>query len=160
VPFHERLLADWRINALVTLQTGLPFSPELATSTLNDGGYQLPNRIANGDLPSDQRSYQHWFNTDLEGPGAAFVIPALYQFGNSGLDILRGPGLATTDLSLARTFAVWERLKLQFRLDEFNLLNRANFGLPNRILGVDNAGMISYTMTPARQSQVSLRLQW
>jgi hypothetical protein len=160
VPFHQRVLAGWRINALFTLQSGLPFSPELATSTLNDGGYQLPNRVANGALPSGQRSYQHWFDTALDGPGAAFAIPALYQFGDSGLDILRGPGLATADLSLARTFAVLERLKLDIRVDEFNLLNRANFGLPNRILGVDNAGMISYTATPARQSQVSLRLQW
>lgn len=160
VPFHQRLLANWRINALVTLQTGLPFSPELATSTLNDGGYQLPNRVANGALPSGQRSYQHWFETDLDGDDAAFVIPALYQFGNSGLDILRGPGLATADVSLARTFAVWEKLNLQFRLDEFNLLNRVNFGLPQRMLGVDSAGMIGYTMTPSRQAQVSLRLQW
>ncbi len=160
VPFHQRVLANWRINALVTLQTGLPFSPELATSTLNDGGYQLPNRVASGNLPSDQRSSQHWFNTALTGPGAAFTIPALYQFGNSGLDILRGPGLATADVSLARMFALWERLKLEVRLDEFNLLNRVNFGLPDRILGVDSAGMISHTATPGRQSQVSLRLQW
>ena len=118
-------------------------------STLNDGGYQLPNRVGSGALPSGQRSSQRWFDTDLDGDDAAFVIPALYQYGNSGLDILRGPGLATVDVSLARAFSVWENLKLQVRMDEFNLLNRVNFGLPNRILGVDEAGAISHTATPA-----------
>jgi hypothetical protein len=157
VPFHGRLLANWRIGALVTVQTGLPFTPQLATSSLNDGGYQLPNRIAGGALASGQ-TYQHWFDTNLAG--GAFAIPAQYQFGNSGLDILRGPGLATADVSIARTFAVRERLRLQFRIDQFNFLNRANFGLPDRILGLDSSGMINHTITPARQSQVSLRLQW
>jgi hypothetical protein len=159
VPLQQPFLANWRINALVTLQSGLPFTPQLATSTLNDGGYQLPDRVGNGALTSG-RSYQQWFNTALSGPDAAFVIPALYQFGNSGTDILNGPTLATVDLALARTFAITRRVRLDLRIDAFNILNRANFGLPNRILGVDDAGVIDHTITPARKFQLSMRVRW
>lgn len=152
VPLEQQIFAHWRVSTLITLQSGLPFTPQLATNTLNDGGFQLPDRVANG--ASSSPSYLQWFDT------SAFVIPALYQFGNSGMDILRGPALETADVSLARTFAVWERVTLQFRVDEFNLLNRVNFGLPERILDVPSTGMIDHTVTPGRQSRVSLRLGW
>ena len=71
--------------------------PQMAVNRLNNGGYQLPDRVANGSLPANQRSYRHWFNTSLDplDPARAFAIPALYQYGNSGFDILRGPGLAS-----------------------------------------------------------------
>jgi hypothetical protein len=159
VPAQEQFLGNWRINLNVTLQSGLPFTPQLATSTLNDGGYQLPDRIGNGALSSG-RSYQQWFDTALTGPNAAFAIPALYQFGNSGTNILSGPSLTTVDLALGRTFVFGRRLKLDFRVDAYNILNRANFALPNRILGVDDAGLIDHTITPARRFQLSLRVQW
>jgi hypothetical protein len=131
-------------------------------NSLNNGGYQLPDRIANGSLPANRRSYRHWFNTSLSplDPARAFAIPALYQYGNSGFDILRGPGLATVDASVGRRFSVGERLRLQTRLDVFNLLNQTNFALPNRILGVESAGVISHTSTSARQLEVLARVEW
>ncbi len=152
VPAQQPMLANWRINMLVTLQSGLPFTPQLATSTLNDGGYQLPDRVGNGALTSG-RSYQQWFDA------SAFVIPAPYQYGNSGTNILTGPSLASVDLALARAFP-YGRVRLTFRIDAYNILNRANFALPNRILDVDDTGVIDHTITPARQFQIGLRAQW
>ncbi len=61
-------LGNWRASAMVTVQTGLPFTPELAINGLNNGGFQLPDRVGDGSLPSNQRSYMHWFNTSLD-PG-------------------------------------------------------------------------------------------
>ena len=142
-------------SALVTLQSGFPFTPQLATNSLNDGGFQLPNRVGDGSLAA--KSPAQWFDTRLPG---AFLVPALYQYGNSGFGILRGPGLATVDVSLAREFRVWERLQLESRIEAFNLLNRANFALPNRLLGTTAAGSINHTVTPARQLQLSILLRW
>jgi hypothetical protein len=155
-------LADWRAGTVITAQTGFPFTPELAVNSLNNGGYQLPNRVGNGSLPADQRSYLQWFNTSLDtaDPNHAFEIPNLYQYGNSGFDILRGPGLATTDASLSKSFALGERLRLRTRLEAYNLLNRTNFALPNRILGVESSGVIDHTITPARSLQVVARVEW
>jgi hypothetical protein len=52
------------------------------------------------------------------------------RFGSSGRDILRGPGLFNTDLSMFRTFTVTERFKLQFRAEAFNFTNTPQFGNP------------------------------
>jgi hypothetical protein len=154
--------SNWRVSTVVTVQSGFPFTPQLAVNSLNNGGYQLPDRLGNGALPAAQRSYLDWFNTSLNpaDPNRAFAIPALYQYGNSGFDILRGPGMATVDASLARTFALSERLRLHARAEAFNLVNRTNLGLPGGILGVESAGAISHTSTPGRQFQMLIRLEW
>jgi len=174
LPFHNQpggerassvmhsAIANWRLGTVTTIQSGLPFTPQLATNTLNDGGIQLPNRVGSGTLPSSQQSYLQWFNTSLNpaNPNAAFQMPGLYQYGTSGYDFLRGPGLATVDASLARTFALRERLHLQVRLEAFNLLNRVNLALPNRFLNVVSSGVIDHTVTPPRQMQVVGRIEW
>lgn len=159
IPFQQLIITNWRVDAQATLQSGLPFTPQLATSTLNDGSYQLPDRVGSGTLSSG-RSYEEWFNTALTGPDAAFLIPPAYQYGNSGINILRGEGLASIDLALARTFPYGRRVKLTLRVDAFNILNRANFALPIRILGLDDSGVIDHTITSARRFQLSVRVAW
>ena len=172
LPFHPNrvgslrtlhaIIDNWRASTVVTAQTGFPFTPQLAVNSLNNGGYQLPDRLGAGSLPAGQRSYLQWFNTSLNpaDPNRAFAVPVVYQYGNSGFDILRGPGLTTVDASLARSFSLTERLRLETRVDAFNFLNQANFALPNRILGVESAGVISHTSTPARQIQLLARIDW
>jgi hypothetical protein len=151
---------DWHGSAVVTLQTGFPFTPELSVNSLNNGGFQLPNRTGNGALPADQRSHLNWFDTTLGAAGSAFQVPALYQYGNSGFDILRGPGLATADAALSRSFRLREKLRLETRFAATNLLNRTNLALPDRFLGVESSGVISHTVTPARQLQLAVRVSW
>jgi len=155
-------LENWQTSAVVVAQSGFPFTPELAVNGLNNGGFWLPNRIGDGSLPSAQRSYLHWFNTSLDpnDPDRAFETPPLYQYGNEGFNVVRGPWMATADVALARTFPVGERLRMKARVEAFNLLNRTNLALPNRILGVDSSGVISHTATPARQLQLSIRAEW
>jgi len=150
----------WRAATAVALESGFPFTPELAVNSLNNGGFQLPNRAGSGTLPAGQRSYLHWFNTSLGAAGSAFQVPALYQYGNSGFDILRGPGLAAADAALSRSFELRGTLRLETRIAATNLLNRANFALPDRYLGVESSGVISHTATPARQLHLSIRLAW
>ena len=53
-----------------------------------------------------------------------------------------------------------ERLRLEFRMEAHNLLNTANFALPDRMLGVESSGAISHTITAARQVQLAARLAW
>jgi len=154
LPFH------WRAGTLISIQSGLPFTPQLAVNSLNNGGFQLPNRVGSGALPVSQQSYLQWFDTSLTGPGSAFQLPPLYQYGNSGFDILRGPGLANTDFSLARDFSLRESMHLRTRVEVLNLLNRTNFALPERILGVESSGVISHTATPSRQVQLVVKLEW
>jgi hypothetical protein len=155
-------LTEWRASTIITAQTGLPFTPELAVNSLSNGGFQLPDRSGSGALPAAQRSYRHWFNTSLNpaDPNHAFEIPGLYRYGNSGFDILRGPGLATADISLSKSHPIRDNLRFQVGFEVFNFLNRPNFALPNRILGVESSGAISHTVTPSRNFQFSTRIEW
>jgi hypothetical protein len=158
----EAVFGGWRLATLITLQSGFPFTPELAINGLNNGGYQLPDRAGSGALPADQRSVLQWFNTSLNpaSKSTEFVIPAAFQYGNSGFGIVRGPGLTTVDAALARTYAIGERAHLQTRIEATNLLDRTNFALPNALLGVDASGAISHTATPSRNMQLVARINW
>src|SRR5581483_3361146 len=98
---------------------------------------------------------------------AAFVQPAAGMYGNMGRDVLTGPGLATLDFSALKMTAIRERLKLQFRAEFFNVLNRANFGIPNTVVYTaansapsPTAGMITSTASTSRQIQFGLKLLW
>jgi hypothetical protein len=52
------------------------------------------------------------------------------RFGNSGRNILRGPGLTNLDASIFRDFPISERFKLQFRAEAFNVSNTPAFNNP------------------------------
>jgi hypothetical protein len=60
----------------------------------------------------------------------AFAPVTTVGFGNSGFNLLRGPGVVNTDVSVSRDFSVTERIKLQFRFESFNFANTPHFGLP------------------------------
>ncbi|HEY3939959.1 MAG TPA: hypothetical protein VGL97_21200, partial [Bryobacteraceae bacterium] len=105
-------------------------------------------------LPSSQRTIAEWYNT------ACFVAPPPYTFGNAGRNIIIGPGLETWDLGADKDFHLTERFGLQFRSEFFNVLNKANFGLPNGSIGSAAAGTITSVITNARQIQFALRLHW
>jgi hypothetical protein len=91
--------------------------------------------------------------------------------GNSGRNILIGPGLSNFDMSLLKNNPIKkisESFNAQFRLEVFNIFNRANFKPPtgNNTLfdgsggSVPGAGLITQTATTSRQIQFALKLIW
>jgi outer membrane receptor protein involved in Fe transport len=150
----DSLAGGWQISSIVTAQSGAPFSVSLATPTANTGTFTRPNRICDGNLPSSKQTINAFYNT------SCFVAPPLYTFGNAGRNILIGPGLGTWDLGADKDFALTERFALQFRSEFFNVLNRANFGLPNGSIGSAAQGTITSVITNARQIQFALRLHF
>ena len=79
------------------------------------------------------------------------------QFGSEGRNAVRGPGIANVDLSLLKTFAVTERVRLQFRAECFNIANHANFGLPENDIASPNFGRVLQAGSP-RLFQFGLKL--
>jgi hypothetical protein len=47
--------------------------------------------------------------------------------GNSGLGTVRGPGQNNLDLSLSKTFQIYDRLNAQLRADAFNFFNHTQW---------------------------------
>lgn len=152
--FENALAGGWQVTSILTLQSGAPFSVQLATPTANTGTFTRPNRVCDGNLPTSQQSINEWYNV------SCFVAPPVYTFGNTGRNILIGPGLETWDVGGDKDFRLTERFGLQFRSEFFNVLNHANFGLPNGSIGSTSAGTITTEITNARQIQFALRLHW
>ena len=147
----DLVLGGWQLGGILSLQTGLPFTVNSGGGITNAGGADRPNRIGNGNLPSGQQSIDRWF--DL----AAFVTQAQYTYGNSGRNILDGPGNRNLDLSLAKSFAVTERVRLQFRAEAFNATNTANFGFPGANINAAGVGTITSADEP-RRVQFALKM--
>ena len=142
----------WQITGIHVLQSGLALTANLGGATvLNLGGERRarPNLVGNPELPESERTLNRWFNTDAF---AAFS-PAPQAFGNAGVGIMRGPGVANFDFSLSKNFTISGHRYVQFRTELFNAFNHPNFGPPNiaressgfgQILSAGNARIIQF----------------
>ena len=129
------VVQGWQLNAILQYFDGLPFS--VASSTgVGDGltpRAELVPGFGNGTLPAGKRNINEWFNT------SAFVsIPltgalANGQWGDSGRNILQGPGTKNVDFSVFKNFQVAESKALQFRAEFFNLFNTPQFNNPSAV---------------------------
>jgi len=165
--FANNLVGGWTVNSIVTLQGGFPFSPQLSYNPSGNGDTRNPVRPFKNPAftgPIIFGKPGKWFDPN------AFLAPAnvpsnLGLYGDVGRDTLIGPGLATWHFSVLKDTRIRERLNVQFRAEIFNLLNRANFDLPNAVVftpsGVSpTAGVITSTSTTSRQVQFGLKLLW
>jgi hypothetical protein len=148
------VLGNWKLQGLTTFAAGNPITLVVSSSNLNTGsGTQRPNRSCDGNLSSSQRSINRWFDT------SCFTVPSLYTFGNSGRDIITSPGLSTSDASLIKDVPIRERMRIQFRAEAFNIMNKPQFWPPNNALGPSSFGKISATrLGTNRQLQLALKL--
>lgn len=147
-------LGGWEATGILTLQSGPPFSVSMATSVANTGSFTRPNRLCNGNLPSSRRTLHAWYNT------SCFVSPPAYAFGNTGRNILIGPGLEDFDFGVDKDFHIRESLAMQFRVEAFNLPNHPNFGIPGTSIGSPTAGTVTTQITNARELQFAARFHW
>lgn len=127
-PFLRAVLGGWESSGIVTLRNGFPFTVTSGSDrSLTGIGNTLADIVGDPNLPGG-REKKDWLARYYDP--AAFRVAALGTFGNVSRALMRGPGAATYDLSLVRSFAVREKMRLQFRGEFFNAFNRANFGNP------------------------------
>jgi hypothetical protein len=176
---RRRVARNWKVSWLAALRTGTPYSVLATSPNVPESGGTILNQRANLISPSGAV-----YSTPPAGPGgvyllnaAAFSTPAADQTGTSGRNAFRGPGLWDLDTSLARSFPL-PRLRegtlFTVRADFFNILNHANLGNPDNLLGDPDFGLSTYgrqgtasgfpAVTPlnetARQVQILLRLEF
>jgi hypothetical protein len=159
----DLVLGGWEFSPIFTAQTGLGLTMN-QSGAVNIGGERRsrPNRIADGTLPEDQRTVDRYFDTSAfvpisSTPGNANFVPNQI-FGNSGVGVVRGPGLVNLDFNVAKTFALNERVSAQLRGEFFNALNRANFGVPGVTVGAGFGQIVS--AYEARIIQLALKLKF
>ena len=151
----EQLLGGWRVNAVFMAQSGAPFTVNLGVDQANIGAgpAQRPNQARSANLPGGQRTPDQWFDT------AAFSLPAPFTFGSALRNSVIGPGFATLDVAVSKSWDLQRGTRLEFRWEIFNALNRANFDIPNRIFGTPNFGRIFSARLP-REMQLGVRLSF
>jgi hypothetical protein len=127
-------LGGWQLNAIVTLQSGLPYNVYLDNDQANvsqpNGNVQRPNWV---HIPSAKCTTKAYINNPAGSciDGSAFTYPAPFTFGNEGRNPLYGPGFENVNASLFKDFGIRERLRFQFRAEVQNLLNHPNLANPN-----------------------------
>jgi hypothetical protein len=147
-------LGGWQMSGVITRQSGTPFGVTQSTTTdlANTGGSesQAMNRTCDGN--SSARTTLAWFNT------ACFAMPAQYNFGNAGRNILRGPsGPGNYNLSFMKNFRIKEGVNFQYRAEFFNTFNLAYPSNPDASSGDKTFGEI-LSGSGGRTIQMSMRL--
>jgi hypothetical protein len=167
------VLDGWQISGIWNMRSGNPLT--IFVQSNRSRSQWNPSR--GPGIGQDRPSYAPGYGPDnavLGQPNQwfdakAFVLQPAGTFGNTGRGDFIGPNLRTLDLALTKT-ARWTHFggggRLEFRLEAFNVFNRANFGVPslNAFAGLlDNEvpfatfGRISNTVTSARQIQLGIR---
>lgn len=154
----QHVFGGWRTSNIVTLSDGVPVN--IGLSFARSGNFSRADRP---DLAPGASNDPVLGGPDQYYDPSAFVLQPNKVVGNLGRNTLTGPGSATWDFSLQKSFPFTEEKQLQFKAEFFNLLNHANFQFPGRnVINSDgtyngSAGRITSTTTSSRQIQMSLK---
>jgi hypothetical protein len=152
------VLGGWQVSGIMSAYTGTPFTVTDSTATNAPAlsNTQTANQVAPvvrlGDV----------------GPGTFYYDPQSFAsvgvintFGSMGRNVLRNPGVWNTDLTIARTFTITERIRAQFRGEFYNLPNTSHFNTPASANVTGGATFMSIRSSYGeRQIRFGLRLQW
>lgn len=144
------LLSQWQAGGNFTAQSGAPFTVNISSDQANIGAGPAQRPNISSDPNDGPKTSQQWFNTSV------FSLTSLFTFGNAPRNAVIGPGLEEFDFSLQKDIQFTEGAKLQFRAEAYNLLNHANFNVPNRTAFTANFGSIS-SAQDSRQLQLALK---
>jgi hypothetical protein len=176
---EDLVIGGWQISGTTTWGTGLPWTPSTnECGGEEDVGVCRPDK-GTGSFPIGAGSLQHpasggpyvQFFTPLTSLTGPFTDPGNGKLGNVGVFSYRGPRAFYADASILKNFSLIERLRLQFRMDAFNVFNHPVLGFNNNQNGgtcIDCSGNgqiqdIEHDATPGsatgmRQLEFALKL--
>ncbi len=165
-PFLRNIINGWALSGIINLRSGLPFTVTTGKDTNLDGNTNDRANLSGNPVLDPHRTESQviaqWFNT------AAFAAPAAGADGNSGRNILDGPGFRDIDLGLFRVFRIHEQIQLQARGELSNAFNMVSLLIPSSALATTanvNQGVLTSALfgqirnaADMRQVQLGLRL--
>jgi hypothetical protein len=142
--WQNALAGGWQLAGMLRLQSGSPLAVTQQTNLNAFAGFgiQRPNRIADPELSSDQRSTARWFNT------AAFTQAPQFTLGNASRNPVVGPSYRALDVMLGKTFPIKEQVQAEFRAEAFNVTNTPSLMAPNTSFGNAAFGTITRAFDP------------
>ena len=177
---RNRLVAGYQIAGIVQWQTGNPLNVTTTSTYTGTSGVQHPTLL--GPIQYTKQyvpNAVYWFapggTTGTPGgtvcatvtAGCEYLLPAT-GFGNMGRNGATGPGFADVDASFSKTTSMTEKVKLNLKVDVFDLFNHASFSNPGTSATVGSAtfGLITATRFPvgdlgsSRQLQLSAKVSF
>jgi hypothetical protein len=148
---RRQALGGYTIVPVFTARTGVPFSIFDTTNSVNAGaGYGIPRYVAAGTVSNFHTGSPvaigpNNFQVLSLPPGNSFsnvALGGISDFGPYPSDMtlrnaFRGPSAWNFDLALTKSFAVTERVRVEFRAEGFDLFNHHNLYI--NALNLDNA---------------------
>ena len=165
-----RLTKGWQLNSLFTFHSGEPL--DLLSGTNRSLTLDNRDRVdVVGDAFSGVAARATPFGAIPYFNPRAFAAAATGTFGNIGRNVLRGPGFGAVDFSIFKETPITERIRTQFRVEIFNILDRANLANPGQNLNAAASfGLITNTRNGAsapgigfgepRNVQLALKILW
>jgi len=128
------LTRGWEVNGIVKFQDGEPVN--VLTGQDNSGTGENEDRAnITGKALNSNRSVQGYSAAQYLNPNS-FAVPTYGNYGNLRRNQITGPGFGDVDLSLIKNVPLYkERVRAQFRVEMFNVLNRTNLAQPLVNLG-------------------------
>lgn len=138
-------------------QTGQPFTVNSIFDVNGDGNFTDRLNSTNGLMVTGNGQQP----LQLTGPAAAnpsILLAPDFTSGKIGRNTFRADKLLLTNVAVVKHLSLSEQFKLVFRAEIFNLFNRANYGVPVRLLEAPGFGKATDTVTPGRRVQFGVKL--
>jgi len=143
-------LHGWELSTGARMLSGNPLSVSMQTDTAGIGRTVRAQWTGSLNQPDTMKE---WFDP------AAFSAPAPLTFGNSPAGVVWGPGSISWDLGMFRNFPIKEKVRLQARMEAYNVMNHFNLNNPNTTFGQATFGQVtSKSNSSPRNLQLGLRL--
>ena len=128
------LTKGWEVNGVLKFQDGQPLN--IVTGADNSGTTEYQDRAnITGPALNSDKSIQSYSFAQYLNPNS-FTVPTYGTYGNLRRNQIYGPGFEDVDLSLIKNIPLYkERVKAQFRVEMFNVLNHLNLAQPLTNLG-------------------------
>ena len=150
----DAFLGGWRLVGINTMTSGVPVNLSYTpTTAFSVGGAFTYRPNLSGDPETENGGTTNYLN------GANVTIPTdrTQPFGNAPRNVARGPSFRQFDLGLHKAFGLGrDGMRLEARIEAFNLFNRTNFNTPVGNRSANNFGTITGAQA-ARQIQLGVK---
>jgi hypothetical protein len=149
-----KVIGGWQVASIFQANSGQPFTINIPVDANFDGNLTDRPSTTDGLIFLDGHNRQR---VALE---SGRTVEDFFSFGSNGFvgrNTVRADSFINWDMALNKQFRFTDSQALQFRAEVFNLLNRANFGIPIRVIGNPAFGSAVETVNPARIIQFALK---
>lgn len=140
------LVGGWRLSTVLSRVSGTPIAVTGSGGLLNaPGNTQVADRnySVNPILNTNNSGARQYLNPAAYSDVSATAGVTTPRFGTSGRNSVRGPGIFDLDVSLKRTFRIYENLGLDLMAESFDVTNTPQFANPASNISAGGFGTIT-----------------